>query len=390
MKEYEVKAIQEYLKYLIPDEIKTRYLDISSARLQLGYNIFTSYRAGGKTTNELLFCLKAFCAYGYTTAYCRTSKRSTTQKMISTMCTTINNTIMEDGRNYVQHISDDKYVRIEYHTRSKTYRLLKSLEEDVKKADVFIYIFSVDESMNLKSGFNDNMCDIIIFDEFVDVDYNMNSTILFLNFVSTIFRLRYDSICFMNCNLSVGNPLLLKHFGIYEKVLNQTSSFMQYKTKKGTKIFVNILNIIEGEEDQTRLKMNERYFGFENIEGLENITGMSICHELYRTLPPDAKLTPTNLYINSCGNYYRVYQAIIPQWQSMYYISSTSEPDHKHHTIMLTDDKIKAFETPFTYHNRGDNFELCKDLYFKIHINDVCYENYMTYVTIKSFYSYFS
>lgn len=389
MTDFEMQYIKNYLGTIIPDEIKRRYFDFSSLRLQLGYNIITSFRTGGKTTNELLFCIKAFCDYNYTSAYIRTTRASVTEKAVSTMCTTINNTVLDDGRNYVQTISKDKYVYIKFHARTKTFRLLKHIDEDVKEADVFIYVFSIDDSLNLKSGFSDNKCDIIIYDEFVDIAYTSGTTILFLNLISTLFRLRYDSICFMNCNLSVGNPLLLRHFGIYEKILNQTTDFMQYKTPKGTKIFVTVLQPAEETIDTARLKMNERYFGFD-IEGIDNITGMSICKELYRTLPDDAKIIPTNIYIHACGNYYRVFQTQIPEWQNMYYIKQTSEPVHKHGVITITDDKIKAFETPYTYYNMGGEFPQYVDLYHKYKRNDICYENYMTFVTIKSFYSYFN
>lgn len=388
MTEYEVNNVKRYLGTIIPEEIKKKYFDISTLRLQLGYNIITSYRAGGKTTNEILFCIKSFFDYGYTSAYIRTNRASVVESSISTMCTTINNTVLDNGKNYVQEITKDKYVYVKYHSRSKTFRLLKDIDEDIKDSDIFMYVFSIDDSLNKKSGFSDNACDIIIYDEFVDTYYTASTTILFLNFISTLFRLRYNSICFMNCNLSIGSPLLLKHFEIYERVLNQTTPFMQYKTKKGTRIYVTILQPDEDNISDDRLKMNERYFGF-SLTGIENITGMSISRDLYRTLPDNAKTVSTNLYINTCGSYYRVFQACIPDWQNMYYIKQSSEPVHKQGTITITDDRIKAYETPYTYYNLGGEFPQFVDLYTKFKRNDICFENYMTYISIKSFYGFF-
>lgn len=384
-----IKHVQSLFKEYVPPEMREKWLDLSSRTIQYGYNIYNSYRTGGKTTNELIFCLIAYHYYNKTTMYIRSGVKATRAKAVQTLCDNLNNTTLDDGRNYVQTITDDKYCWIMYHTRTKTFRLLQHLEDDITKAPVFIYVVAVSESLSLKSGFADTNCDIMLYDEFIDDEVNGFTMIQFLNAISTVFRLRHNTITFMNCNMSVGSPVILRYFGIYEKVLNQTTPYMVYHTKLGMKISVNIL---EPSEEQTndRAKMNETYFNFDTvIDGIENIKGTSICHESFRELPPD--VTPettaeTGLYIYSCGFWLNVKQISSPTWQDMYYITQCIEPPHDPEHLTITDDKLYSFEHPYTYSNIGKDFKICIDLAKKTRRNDVCFDCFMSYIALKSFY----
>lgn len=385
----DINRIQKYFRAIVPEEVRSKWLDLSSSPIQYGYNIYNSYRTGGKTTNELIWMLIAYEIFGSTSMYCRSGEKSTRAKALGTLCNGLNTLVDDSGRNYVQRITDDKYCWISYHTHTKTYRLLKSLEDDLKTAPVFMYAVNLQESSSLKSGFADTLCDIILYDEFIDEEVNTNSTIQFLNLISTAFRLRHNSIVFMNCNMSIGSPVVLRNFGIYEKVLNQTTPYMVYHTHKGMKISVHLLEPSE-EQSNDRAKMNETFFNFDTrIDGIENIRGTTICHESYRELPSDVTedtTTPTGLYIYACGVWLQVYQVSSNTWQDMYYIKHSIEPLHDPEHLCLTDDKLFAYEHPYTYANIGRDFRICVDLAKKTRRNDVCYDGFMSYICMKSFY----
>ena len=136
--------------------------------------------------------------------------------------------------------------------------------------------------------------------------------------------------------------------------------------------------------------MNETYFNFDtHIDGLENIRGASICHESYRELPPDIDeqcTVPTGLDYYSCGQFFEVYQIESPTWQSMYYIKACIEPVHDREHLTITHDKLYAFDNPYTYASIGRDFKICCDVARKVRRNDVCFDDFMAYVCIKSFY----
>lgn len=388
-----IKLIQAKFREIVPKSIRDKWLDLSVNPIQYGYNIFNSYRAGGKTSNELIFALIAYDMFDVRSMYFRSGQLATRAKAVNTLCMQLNTYADEEtGKNYVQLCTDDKYTWLAYHSHSKTFRLLKTQEDDLKTAPIFIYVSSIPETLSLKSGFADTSADIIIYDEFIDNETGTQTTITFLNAISTVFRLRYKTICFMNCNLSVGNPIVLRQFGIYEKVLSQTTPYMIYHTKRGMKIAVSILSPSD-EQNNDRARMNETYFNFDtNIEGIENIRGASICHESYRELPPDTtknELSQTGLYFYSCGCWLEVLQVSNSNWQNMYYIIQTIEPQHDNEHLTLTDDKLTAFDTPFTYASIGRDFQVCRDLACKVRRSDVCFDSFMTYICIKSFYDFY-
>lgn len=384
-----IKLIQDAYREHVPAEMRAKWLDMSAHPIQHGFNIYNSYRAGGKTTNQLIWSLIAFDYFGTTTVYVRSGSRATRAKAINTLCDGLNNIVGDDGLNYVQRITNNKYCWIMYHVHTKTFRLMSNLEDDLKTCPVFVYVVPVSESLALKSGFADVNADIIIYDEFIDDEVSQNTTIMFLNLISTVFRLRTKTVCFMNCNMSVGNPVVLRHFGIYEKILNQTTPFMVYHTKRGMSINVNVLETIE-EHSNDRAKMNELYFNFDgDIEGIENIRGTSICHESYRELPPDTTgdmISETGLYIYSCGYWLNVQQVSNPLWQDMYYIKACIEPPHDSEHLTITDNRLFAFENPYCYASIGKDFAVCRDLAVKTRRNDICFDSFESYIYTKSFY----
>lgn len=385
-----IQNIQNWLYDIVPDKFKKSGLDLSKNPIQNGYNIFNSYRSGNKTTSDLLFMLKAYCEYGTRSIYLRTSRLTTVKSKIFTLCDVLNNYINDDGLNYVQQASNEKYVQIVYHQSTKTFRLLETLDTDPKLAPVMIYVIPVSDSLSYKSGFADPSVNIMLWDEFIDEYTSPTSTILFLNLVSTVFRLRYNSIIFMNCNMSIGSPVVLRAMGLYEKVLNQSDEFFIYHTKKGMKISVTVLEPFEEKTSNDRAKMNLTYFAFDTrIDGIENITGASITHEPYRELPNNSELSPLPIYFYTCGAYIQANICSNENWQTMIYFKTVDEPLHNGENIVLTDDKLYALETPYSYYAILKDNAYAVDIARSVRRNDVCYDSYMSYISIKSFYDLF-
>lgn len=385
-----ITEAQRIYRDIVPKEFRDKYFDLGTAVIKYGYNIYNSFRAGGKTVNELIFCLIAKIYYNKNTCYLRTNNKSTVAKMVKTICDALNKTVDDNGDNYVTKISNGKYNWVDYHTLSKSFRLLQNEGQDVKTGETFMYVFSLDQSLDAKSGFADVDCDIILYDEFVDTYVTANTPILLLNFISTVFRMRYNSIVLMNCNMSIGNPLILRALGVYEKVLNQTTSYMQYHNKKGTVINVTLLSVKEA-ITHDRMLMNERYFNLDYpIDGLENIRGTTITQELFRTLPDDKfELEDTIIYYYACGKFLKVQIVSSYTYQPLMYISETNEPPHNSEHIILTDDKAYAFTHPWSYYSILRDNKLCVQIAKHVRRDDICYQNYMCYISIKSFYDFF-
>lgn len=355
-----------------------------------GYNVVTSYRAGGKTTNQLLWALNAWYHGGTTTAYFRLSKTDTTERNIHTICNTIKTYVpFDNGLNYVQLITSNEYDTIYYIRTKKMFVVGKETDDvdTIKKRPIFCYVMNIEEWESYKSGFADNNCNIIIFDEIVGKKANTHSLIDFSNCLSTIFRTRPNTVVFINCNLSAGNPVILQQMEIYEKLLVQETTHALYRTKKGTSISCVILGDVEKSLDNERCVFNQQFLGF-NIDGIENITGVSVVHDPYRELPPDANITDCNIYINSCGQWLHVFFAVSETYQSMYYVRKCNEPAHTCNTLSITDNKLVSYNTPYTYFGIGRDFPALVKLAKHYRRGDVCVDSMLTDVYLNSFYDF--
>ncbi len=381
---YEVNALYDYI---VPDDMKNKYYNATKYPVVYGYNITTSYRNGGKTTNYLLWLMCANKLFNSHGSYIRTDKSMITQSKIMTLFDSINNYIFDDGKNYVQHIYDDKYNRVVYIPREKRFVLACETDTDVKNNPTLLYVHSVDENDKLRSGFADSKLDVIIYDEFMDKKITSNTLINFLHIVSTFFRSRYKSIIFMACNMSTGAPTILQQMGIYTKVLSQTTPYMLYTTEKNTRVAVEILEVSESFSNERNM-MNDTFFGFD-LDGIEIIRGSSICHETFRELPEGSDITSMGIKIYSCGFWIDVYMVTNPEWQNMIYFKQGAPSKHRGDDITLTDDCNYAFTHPYTYASIGRDFTACITMAKYFRRQDVCCENYMTYVCANSFYDFY-
>lgn len=384
-----IENVNELYKSIIPEKLRKEIFDITNYPILYGYNIKSSYRNGGKTTNVILWSMCANRLYGSHISYIRTSKSMTTVSKIKTIFDAINTYVLDDGRNYIQHIYNDEYNKVYYLSREKRFVLAKedSTDSEIKNAPTIMYIHSVDLNDELRSGFADTSLDIVLYDECIDSAVNNNTLINFLHILSTFFRLRYDSVVFLCCNMSTGNPVILQQMGIYNKVQAQTVPYMVYTTELGTRVSVELLQV-SNEISNDRNIMNTRFFGFK-LDGIDIIRGSSIVHEPFRELPPDMTLDDTPLFYYSCGSWYKVQYAYNENWQTLFYISESTEPPHTSDHITMTDDKCKAITTPYTYYGILRDNPLAVNLCKHVRRHDVCFDNYMTYISIKAFYDTF-
>lgn len=386
----DINAVKQMYDKIVPDE----YFKVTKYPLIGGYNIYNSFRAGGKTTAVLLFGLCNWMLCGGTMGYMRTSHKQTVKSKVFTMFNTINTYVDDNGQNYVERITDGKYNHIYYMTTEKCFRIARvdSTDEEIKNSPVVCYVFSMDMVDDYKSGFADDSIDILLYDECVDTYVNANTTIAFLNNISTFFRLRTNNMIFMNCNMSLGNTVILQHFGILQAVQIQDTEFRLYKTPLGTQIGVTLLNenSISDKHANERAKFNQRYIGFSNsIQGIENIRGTTIIRQPYREVPEHSDIIDTPLFIYTSGQTFKCDLVVNEKWQSMYYVHLTDQVEHSNENITITDDKLYSFEHPYCYYGIGRDFQSCVDLAKHYRRGDVCVDSFMTDIYLKAFYDLF-
>lgn len=384
----DIENVNNFYRTIVPEELRKRIFDITDYPIINGYNIKCSYRNGGKTTNVILWSMCANMLFGSHISYMRTDKTMTTISKIKTIFDAINTYTLDDGRNYIQHIYNDKYNKVYYLSREKRFVLARedSTDLEIKNAPTIMYVHSVDLSDSLRSGFADINLDIVLYDEFIDNSANKTTFINFLHILSTFFRLRYNSIVFMCCNLSTGNPTILQQMGVYTKIQAQEIPYMIYTTEYGTKIGVQLLEVSE-EMSTEREQMNANFFGFK-LDGIDIIRGCTVSREPYRHIPDNAITEPTNIFMYACGTWLQFYYASSTEWQPLIYAKQCIEPPH-HDNITITDDKLKAITTPFTYYGIMRDSKMCIDICKHARRHDMCYDSYMTYIAVKSFYDFF-
>ena len=208
----DIHNVNSLFDMIVSKEYKEKYYDVTKYPVIHGYNFVTSYRNGGKTTNILIWAMCANKLYGSKISYIRTNKTMVTRSKIMTLFDSINTTVDDNGKNYVQKIYNDKYNRIMYFPTEKCFKLVREdmTADELKTAKILCYVHSIDTNDELRSGFADNELDIILYDECMDKYVNNNTLINFLHIVSTFFRSRYKSIIFMACNMSTGAPIILQ------------------------------------------------------------------------------------------------------------------------------------------------------------------------------------
>ena len=161
-----VHNVNSLFDMVVSKEYKEKYYDVTKYPVIHGYNFVTSYRNGGKTTNILIWAMCANKLYGSKISYIRTNKNMVTRSKIMTLFDSINTTVDDNGKNYVQKIYNDKYNRIMYFPAEKCFKLVREdmTADELKTAKILCYVHSIDTNDELRSGFADNELDIILYD----------------------------------------------------------------------------------------------------------------------------------------------------------------------------------------------------------------------------------
>lgn len=352
--------------------------------IHYGYNVVASGRGGGKSTIAKLISICAFLDSGVQSLIIRASKTETTRAMCKTYFDDLLNIIFKDGRNAIQHLSNNKYDTIYYYYAEHCFRLGKYEDnpDDLKNTEPMTLITSYEKSSDMCSNFTYPNLKLFICEEICDNRITPNAFMDMLHMISTVFRLDTETTVLLLGNISRGNPDILIKLEVYELMRSADTPYFVHKTKEGTIIHVTLFNALPDKNTQ-RYKFNKQYFGFD-IQGIDVLKGSAQPLELYRELPESCDIVPTNYFINSLGSWFHVFVTVSSIWQQMYYIASCAEPVHDYNTISVTDDALTAYNNPYTYYNTGTALKGVNEFLRAYELNDVCYQNYMCKVAIDT------
>lgn len=194
------------------------------------YNIIYSARGGGKTINVQLFgmCLNAL--YGAKMVYIRSNALQIAPKNVSNMF----NVIKEFG--YIYQITDGRWNSCILDKRHWYYCNVDDNGLITERcADWFMFMASIEEAGNLKSGWNEPRADFIIFDEFIPVDFSYldDEFPRFCDLLSTICRQRLSCVITMLANNTDKESIYFHEFEIADRVK---------KMKLGDKFEFDVVN----------------------------------------------------------------------------------------------------------------------------------------------------
>lgn len=235
------------------------------------YLIEISRRGTGKTTGILLLGMLLYNIYGITTAYVRQNYDMIAEKTVSDMMATI----IRCG--YIQNITDNKWNYAFYHNRRWYFCKVDDDGNIIERSNThFIFMCDILHAKQLKSGFADNLCDHIVFDEFINDDcYYPNEFVKFCDLLKTLIRDRRSPIIWMVSNNIDKESPYFHELGCYELVRTmQPGDDETYTTEKGTKVYVEYFSPekVNKESSQSLKEMVALFFGFNNPK-LGAITG---------------------------------------------------------------------------------------------------------------------
>lgn len=305
---YDWHLIRKELKKL---DIPGMYYNPATAPLEsVQWFVELSERAVGKTTGWLLLGLVMYQLYGTVTVYLRSRKDMVAPKNASSLYSVI---IAND---YVIKLTGGTYNALTYKFR-KWY--LCHIDEDgnMDKIDSHYCcrVVSLDESMNLKSSFNEPTADLVIFDEAIPVDLryeNMQDFVLLVDVLSTIFRLRECGKIAVLANTINKYAMILHDLCIFERVSEmQLSESCTHVTDRGTKIYIELIGTPKAYRTKKQ-RWTKLFAGFDRPD-LAAITGESTwAVKMYQHIPQrdsDAqqpKMLYCKLYIYDQNKYIRL------------------------------------------------------------------------------------
>ena len=294
------KVKEEFRKLNIPKDVYSpMHLPFDKAK----YNVLLSERSRGKTTNILLLGMCMHKLYGTTIEYIRKKEDQITKKITINLFTTI----LE--YDYIEKLTDGKYNSIWYNARRWYYCLVDEDGNVIEKSPThFMSMLSIDRNETYKSGYNAPRGDFIVYDEFISKYYYADEFLYFTDLLKTIIRDRLSPIIFMLSNMIDKNSEYLDELMISDQVmLMSVGDSSLITTKKGTNIYVELLEMSKKTITPRRQLSNKLYFGFDNPK-LINITGGDWVVENYPHIPKKIEYDSVinNIFMKFSSNFIRL------------------------------------------------------------------------------------
>ena len=299
--EYDWRKVKdEFRKLNIPKDVYSpMHLPFDKAK----YNVLLSERSRGKTTNIILLGMCMHKLYGTTIEYIRKKEDQITKKITINLFTTI----LE--YDYIEKLTDGKYNSIWYNARRWYYCLVDEDGNVIDKAPThFMSMLSIDRNETYKSGYNAPRGDFIVYDEFISKYYYTDEFLYFTDLLKTIIRDRLSPIIFMLSNMIDKNSEYLDELMISDQVmLMSVGDSSLITTKKGTNIYVELLEMSKKTITPRRQLSNKLYFGFDNPK-LINITGGDWVVENYPHIPKKIEYDSVinNIFMKFSSNFIRL------------------------------------------------------------------------------------
>lgn len=259
-----------------------------------------SKRKVGKTTGYLLIGLIMHWLYGTEIQYIRQREGMNAPKITKDMW----GIILEYG--YIEKITDGYYNSIRY--ESRRWYLCKVTDGCVEyqSDDSCCSMLSIDNWMNIKSGYSAPLGDLIIFDEFIGATYYPDEFVHLTQIISTIKRFRRSSIIIMLANQINLYSQYFHELCIADAVQTIPIGGRSIITSsRGTKVYVERIEQSETVKRQDEIDV-QLYYGFENPK-LASITGDEWATDNYQHIPEgDAQQIYNHIYIEYTNKYARL------------------------------------------------------------------------------------
>lgn len=265
---------------------------------ECAYTFLMSDRSRGKTNQILLLMMIAAWDYDKKIEYVRTTEDEIAPKTILSMFDVITRF------DYISIITGGEYNTVRYDARQ--WRYARSEHGKITKVceKPFMHMSCVRRYMDLKSGYNSNDSDLILYDEFIGKEQEQDFE-RYMQLQSTFFRMRGKCKAVFIANTVNKQAPFFYEFTIaepLEKLGNGDNILVQ--NPLGTRFYVEIL---ESDKSNTKIKINTEYYGFTNSK-LASITGAETwTFKEYQKINSEIvkEYTAKNIYIYYHGHYYR-------------------------------------------------------------------------------------
>lgn len=365
-------------KYKIPKEY---FNPTSSFRNDVGMHLILSDRSRGKTTNVLLWGLFLNKKLGIRLEYIRQYSDMITPKALNDLFSVIKHL------GYIDLLTDNKYSDILYKAGYFYYVNYNENGKVIERSDIIGHTNALNKSDYLKSTYNNDTSDFLLFDEFISQSYISNEFLRFFDVVKTLIRDRQSAIIYLLSNtINKYSPYfseleINKHVEYAERGKQYT-----FTTSLGSKYFFEILG-----ESLSREKMlsNLKYFGLSSPH-LASITGLDVWNTTNCKHIEDNNVSviADNLYITIQDNLLkcRIVQNVNNEIY-LYITKCTNECKNKG-DILITDykffnnwnDGIKRIE--FNVNNN-----LCKWIQVLYNNERICYQSNDTHSLFKELFN---